>query len=231
MFKTTPAEWTLWDSASAHPASTASNPWDRITPRISTIYRSPAGWRSSFLRTRLMARGSSQSLKGAFALGLAPMATARLTAQSARLAREQRQIVQQFIDRFAATIVLEARLWRDGTVVLTNNLPVLPTFQPIRVYSRIRSCDTEPSEPLWRVAPLDNASRSLSFPRPSILTSGSTANKGRFSSSRSSQQHKHQCIADFEFVLAAAAAACRLKEPNMVFVLRKQPAPKGTPAR
>ena len=58
----------------------ASNPSISMAPRMSTIWRSPPGIRSSFLRMCLMATGNSHSLNGAFALGLEPMATTRLTA-------------------------------------------------------------------------------------------------------------------------------------------------------
>ena len=45
-------------------------------------------------------------------------------AQSAGFAREHRQIVQRIIECFAAT---------EGAFVLTNDLSILPTFQPIRI--------------------------------------------------------------------------------------------------
>ena len=45
-------------------------------------------------------------------------------AQCAGFAREHRQIMQRVIDRFTAP---------ECAFMLTNDLPVLPTFQPIRI--------------------------------------------------------------------------------------------------
>lgn len=56
--------------------------------------------------------------------GQFPFFEGRTVTQSAWFAHEHRQIMQRIIDRFAAT---------EGAFVLTDNLPVLPTFQPIRI--------------------------------------------------------------------------------------------------
>ena len=65
MLRITSAEWTPSLSASAQAASTVARPSVSAALRISTIWRSPPGAPSSFLRTRFSDDGSTQSLKGA----------------------------------------------------------------------------------------------------------------------------------------------------------------------
>jgi hypothetical protein len=65
MLSTTSAEWTPFSSASAQAASTAASPSVIAAARISTICRSPSAAPRSRPRTRSMARGSTQCLKGA----------------------------------------------------------------------------------------------------------------------------------------------------------------------
>ena len=56
--------------------------------------------------------------------GQLPVLERRAVAQSAWFAGEHWQVMQGIIDRFASP---------EGALVLTNDLPILPTFQPIRI--------------------------------------------------------------------------------------------------
>src|SRR5664280_1604211 len=65
MLRTTSAEWTPWAIASAQATSTAGSPSVSTAVRISTICRLPSWAPASLRRTRSIAAGSTQSLKGA----------------------------------------------------------------------------------------------------------------------------------------------------------------------
>src|SRR6266568_116585 len=65
MLRTTSAEWTPWTIASAQAASTAGSPSVSTAVRMSTICRLPSSTAASLRRTRSIAAGSTQSLKGA----------------------------------------------------------------------------------------------------------------------------------------------------------------------
>ena len=88
MLRTISAEWTLWAIASAHAASICwRNPSVSTAVRMSTICRLPSSALASLRRTRSIAAGSTQSLKGG------------AVAQGTGLASEHRHVVPRVINQ------------------------------------------------------------------------------------------------------------------------------------
>jgi hypothetical protein len=105
--RTTSAEWTPWAIASAQAASTAGSPSLSTAVRMSTIWRLPSSALASLRRTRSIAAGSTQSLKGA------PLRSV-----------EHWHVVPWVIDRVAAA---------ERAGMLPDDPPVLTDHDAIRV--------------------------------------------------------------------------------------------------